>query len=172
MPTLTRFMEDNHVISLLVPVADVFTGDKTTNEVCMKRWDHATFLVITGANGSADEPKFTVESCSDTSGSNNTAIGFDYTSTDGETQTNRNDWAAYSRKTSSGYQTNPTSAVNLMHCIEVDAAELSQTSNVHHEYCRLKIEESGSSGITGCVICILSDPRFTADADSHEDETS
>lgn len=85
MATLTRFMEDNHVLGLVVPVADFIATGKTTDEVCMKRWDHATFLVITGANASADEPKFVVESCSDTSGSNNTAIGFDYTSTDGET---------------------------------------------------------------------------------------
>ena len=172
MAQTERFLSNNHVISLLVPVADVFAAGKTTNEVNMSRWDHAAFLVVTGANASADEPKFTVESCSDTSGSNNTAIGFDYSSTDGETQTNRNDWSDYSLKTSSGYQTNPDSAVNLMHIIEVDAAALSATAGVNHEYVRLVIAESGSTGITGTVICILSDPRFSTDPSQHQDETA
>ena len=172
MAQVERFLSNHHILSLLVPVADVFAAGKTTDEICMSRYDHASFMVFTGANASADEPKFVVESCSDTSGSNNTAIGFDYSSTDGETATNRNDWADYSLQTSAGYQTNPASAVNLCHLIEVDAAQLSATAGVNHEYVRLVITESGSTGITGCVICILSDPRFSADGSHHQDETA
>jgi len=167
------FMEDHQVINLVVPVADFIAGGKTTPEVKMDKWNHLTFLVVTGANAGGDEPKFEVESCSDSSGSNNTAIGFQYTSTPaGETEAHRGTWAAYSAKTSDGYQTNPTSAVNLMHCIEVDAADLSSTSNVHHEYVRLVCTESGSSGITGCILAILSNPRWATDADGHPDVAS
>lgn len=172
MAQCERLLSNNHILSMLVPVADVFATGVTTNEVCMSRYDHAAFLVVTGANASADEPKFVVESCSDTSGSNNTAIAFDYSSTDGETQTNRNDWADYSRKTSAGYQTNPASAVNLCHLIEIDASGLSATAGVNHEYVRLVISESGTAGITGCVVCILSDPRFSTDGSHHQDETA
>lgn len=163
MATTQRFMEDHKIVNLLVPVSDVFATNVTTEEVNMAEWNHCSFVVITGANASSDEPAFVVESCSDASGSNNTAIGFDYTATPGAAVASRNNWADYTTKTSAGYQTNPASAVSLMHCIEVDAAELSVTSGVEHEYVRLVITESGSTGITGCVIAILSDPRYAID---------
>ena len=172
MSQTERFLSNNHIISMVVPVADFNATGVTTNEVCMSRWDHATFLVVTGANASADEPHFVVQSCADTSATGATAIGFDYSETDGETQTNRNDWADYTRKTSAGYQTNTASAVNLMYIIEVDAAELSATAGINHEYVRLVMTESGSTGVTGCVICILSDPRFSTDPSQHADETA
>ncbi len=158
-----RFMENHRVINSVIPVADFIATDVETDEVNMENWNHCTFLVITGANGSADEPKFLVESCSDASASNNTAIAFDYTSTPGPALLSRQDWANYTRKTSAGYQTDTDSAIGLMHCIEVDAAELSSTAGVQHEFVRLLCEESGSTGITGCVITILSEPRFAID---------
>lgn len=160
-----RFVEVNHVTSLLVPVADVFAGTKTTDEVKMSDFDHATFLVISGANA-GDEPIFTVESCSDTSGTNNTAIPFDYTSTTGtSTATSKDVWANYGRATATGYSKN-SSAINMMWAFDVDAAELSQTNSIRHEYIRLVCTESGSSGITGAVICILSNARFAKDGKS------
>ncbi len=160
---MQRFMEDHKVVNSIIPVADAFATDVETDEVNMENWNHCTWLVITGANGSADEPKFLVESCSDASASNNTAIAFDYTATTGPSLLSRQDWADYSRKTSAGFQTNTASAVGLMHCIEIDAAELSSTDGIQHEFVRLLVEESGTSGITACVISILSQPRHAID---------
>jgi hypothetical protein len=167
------FMENHQVVNLVVPVADVFAGDKTTPEVKMDKWDHCTFLVVTGANASGDEPMFVVESCSTAAGANNTAIPFQYSYTpNGESEAHRGTWYAYAATATTGIQTNPTSAKNLMHVIDFDAADLSSTSGVHHEYARLVVTESGSSGITGCVLAILSNPRYATDADGHPDVAS
>ncbi len=159
---MIRFVENHHITNLLVPVADVFSGSKTTDEVKMSDFDLATFLAISGANA-GDEPIFTVQSCSDSAGSNATGIPFDYTSTTGRSaKTMRDTWANYARATASGYSKD-SSAANMIWAIDVHAAELSQTAGVKHEYIRLVTTESGSNGITGCVICILSDPRFAKD---------
>ena len=160
-----RFCEVNHVTNLLVPKADRFASGETTDEVKMSDFDHATFLVVSGANA-GDEPIFTVESCSDTSGSNNTAIQFDFTTTTGRSAaTTKDSWANYARATASGYSKN-SSAANMMWAFDVDAAELSQTNSIMHEYIRLVCTESGSNAITGAVICILSNARFAKDGKS------
>lgn len=174
MATTARFLEEQHVVNSIVPVADFIASNKTTDEVCMSRWNHCTWLVVTGANGSAHDMKFTVNSCSTIAAGNTTAIPFDYTYSLGDSLTSRNTWADYTRVAAAGIMSvtaATNSAANRMFCIDIDADMLSVTSNVQHEYASLTLTESGGDAITGCVITILSDPRFATDGGDHVDET-
>ncbi len=170
-----NFIEDHHVINLVVPVADFITGDVTTDEVCMSRYNHCAFIVATGVNGSEHDIGFTVESCSTIGAGNNTAIGFQYTQTLGDSLVSINTWADYVTATSTGFMTvtaASNSAANRTFIIDVDAEDLSATAGVQHEYVRLVMAESGADAITGCVIAILSEPRFSTDGSHHLNENA
>ena len=159
--TQALVIEDNQIVNLVVPVADIFAGDLTTDEVNMKAYNHAAFLVVQGVNG-GDHTTFTVESCSDASGSDNTAIGFNYSSTTGNAAlTDRDVWAANTKATASGFITT-NSANSRSFILEIDADDLVDG----HEFVRMVATESGSTGIIGSVICILSEPRFARDGKS------
>ena len=123
-----NFIEDHHVINSVVPVADFAGSNVTTDEVCMSRYNHLTFLVVTGVNGSAHDLIFTVNSCSSIAAGNTTAIGFQYSYTLGDSLVSRNTWSDYATATSSGYTSvtaASNSAANRSFCIDVDAEDLS-----------------------------------------------
>lgn len=159
-------IEDHQVINLCVPAADRFAGTLTSDEVKLDRYNHASFILYTGANAAGDTI-VTVESCSDASGSNNTAIAYDYAeTTGGGTLTNRDVWGSLTAATSSGHRFFNNSAANRVGIIEVKAAALSATSNTQHEYVRIICTESANNAITGGIICILSEPRYARDGKS------
>lgn len=171
-----NFIEDHHVINAIVPVSDFAQGDVTTDEVCMARHNHLTFLVMTGVNGSEHDIVFTVNSCSSIGAGNTTRIPFQYSYTLGDSLVSRNTWSDYATATAAaGYNTDVTasnSAANRSFCIDVDADDLSSTSGVHHEYCSLTMTECGGDVILGNVIAILSEPRFSTDGGDHLNENA
>jgi len=171
-----NFIEDHHVINLVIPAADFAAGDVTTDEVCMSRYNHLAFIVPTGAHAGSDEIVFTVNSCSSIGAGNTTRIPFRYSYSLGDSLASINTWSDYATGTAAnGWETDiagSSSAGNQTFCIDVDAENLSVTAGVQHEYCSLTMTECASDGITGCVIAILSEPRYSTDGSHHQNENA
>jgi len=146
------FSDRNKVINGLPPKADAFATAGTSDVVSMKEYNHATFLIMTGAASNANGV-ITVEACDDTTPSNTQAIPFKYRKVlSGDTYGDLTD------ATSSGYAMT-ASAANQYHIIEVDAADL-EAGAAGYEYVRVKVTEDTDAAQYACIVVILSEPRY------------
>lgn len=146
------FSEKNHVVMLTVPVANFAAGTVTSDEINIENYHHITFYRYQGT-GTTGTSTITVEACSNTSGSNNTAIVFKY-----REMTTNDTWGAVTAATTAGFTT--TAGSDGMWAIEVDAQE---AAYLGYNYVRLVMTEVAASAVVGCTFAILSEPRYAED---------
>ncbi len=150
----SRFMQTVHTVnvtpaSVVALADDIFNGSPTTLYVNMSNYDKATF-VLNKAAGATGTATITVKSADDISGTNATAIAFDYmTCTSGDT------FSDTSTATTAGFAT--TAGTNQQYVLEVNSSELSGTQ----KYVAVNMAEVVNSPVSGQVLCIMSGPRFT-----------
>lgn len=154
--------EVNKIVSGLIPVVDCFATGVETDIVNMENYKKCTFLVYTGAT-STGSTVITVNAGASSTGAA-TAIAFKYRTQVAQTNattTGGDIPGALTDATSTGFTTT-ISKVGGIYIIEVDASTVlaASTTGVSFDHCKLDADESVNSPITGCVLAILSEPRY------------
>jgi len=147
MPYLS---EDTFISVAARPIADAYDSDPATDVYNMALYEHITFIVAhgTGATGTA---VLTVEECTLVDGTGASPIAFKYR-VGADTGAALGDLTA---ATSAGYTI--IAGTGKLIVIEVDAAELAADS----QFIRVTQTEGVDSPVTGAIIAILSNPRYS-----------
>lgn len=142
------YTEHNFPVNVLMPDADRYNGDPSTDIVNLGKYNRAAFIVTEGAGGTGTAT-ITVDACDNTTPSNTSAIAFRYrvTSAIGT-------WGAWAAATTSGYTT--VAGANKQIAIEVTSSELPDG----YPYVRLTLTEVADSPVDAAVECTLSEPRY------------
>jgi len=149
--------EQNKVVNVIIPVADAFAANVTSDIVNMENYNKCTFIIATGAT-SNDLGVVTVNAGTTTPA---TAIVFKY-----RTQIAQADCttaggdvpSALTDATISGFAMS-AAKVGGLYIIEVDAAVVA-AAGTDYKRVSLTVTENGSAGVTACVLAILSEPRY------------
>ena len=141
----------NHYVKGIDPVADAFAGTVYSDVISMKDHNHITFLIYKGVStGGTDDAAVTVEACSTNAAAAVSAIPFNYrTIVTGDTH------SELTAVANTGFVITPGSS--QVYAVEVNAEALLASG---YEYIRLKSVEDTNDPVVGCVIAILSEPRY------------
>ena len=141
----------NHYVKGIDPVADAFAGTVYSDVISMKNHNHVTFIYYKGVStGGTANGTITVEACSTNAAAAVSAIPFNYRAiTTGDTHGDITAAAATGFVTSVGS--------SQIYAIEVDVEALLASG---YEYIRLKAVEDSNDPVVGCVLAILSEPRY------------
>ena len=151
--------EINKVVNAIIPVADAWDSNPVVTDIVnMENYKKCSFLVVTGASSttSAVITAFGGVSNSDC----DTAIAFKYrtqslttnTSSSGDTP------SALTDATTTGFAMT-VSITGGLYIIEVDASTVA-AAGTNFDHCALNIDEDSDNAQTGCVIAVLSEPRY------------
>lgn len=147
------FLDNNHLVTGLAPVADAFAGATVNSDVInVENYGHVSFL-IWKAVGAVGTSTVTVEACDNTTPSTTTAIPFKYA----RKQDSDDTWGAVTDATAAGFAT--TAGSNEMYLIEVDVADIAEQGC---GYVRLDMAEVADAAVLGGILVILSEPRYGA----------
>jgi len=184
-----KFAQNHKIVNVLPPDADRFgaagstmgaegprgavgAASPTTGIVDVRNYRHATFIVVYG-EVAASTTTITLEGCDALySPTIHTELAFEYypggTGTTGSIQSVEK-LGTMALATTAGLLTTSGTSGQIV-VIEVDVAEAeaaykatNATSNLVG--LRLTCTESKDAPADGCVLCILSDPRYAADGD-------
>lgn len=158
------FSEENKIVNVLIPVADAFvTGvGVVTDIVNMENYRKCTFIVVTGATSVARNTIRVFAGVSNAVCA--TPIVFKYrTQSAAAVPLAGSDISlTLTDATVAGYAM-AASVVGQVHIIEVDAAVVA-AALAGADHCALTlIDTVAAAAQTGCVIAILSDPRYPQD---------
>lgn len=152
------FSDRNQLCVVTLPDADFCPGTSYSDVVSLKNYNHVTFYYIKAAQDGTTYSTLTVEACTTAAAAAVDAIAFRYKKVADITLTTGSDVpGALTDATTAGIACANTA--NNVVIIEVDAAALTDG----YPYCRLKMVETGDNPTDGCVIAILSEPRFASD---------
>lgn len=152
------FSQRNHLCVVTIPDADFCPGTSYSDIVSLKNYNHVTFYYIKGSQDGTTSSTLTVQACTTITATATDAIPFRYKKVADFTLTTGSDVpGVLTDATLAGVASAATA--NSMVIIEVDAAALTDG----YPFCRLKMVETGDNPADGCVIAILSEPRFTDD---------
>jgi len=146
------FTERNHIVMGMDPIADAFAGTVYSDVVNMENYHHCTFIRYQGV-GTQGTSVITVEACSTEGAAAQTAVAFKY-----REMTTNDTWGALTAATTAGFTT--TAGSSAMWAIEVDAQDIAATG---YSYARLKLVEDDNYEVLGCIVIILSHPRYAED---------
>jgi hypothetical protein len=141
--------EQGHVVMPVAPVD--FTGGVTGQAFSMKKYQHASILVLIGVSAAAFT-KILVNQCTDGSGSNPVAIPFSIYKQ--ETAGASHDvLGARAAVTAAGYT--PSANDGIFYVIELDATELADGSPYVQVQCT-----NGSNSVIAAIAVVLSGARY------------
>lgn len=145
-------LQENHWIKGLDPVADAFSGTVYSDIVNMKNWEWVTFIVYAGV-GTTGTSTLTVEPCANTSGTPGTAVAFHYREvTSGDTP------GTLTACANTGFTM--TAGSSRLALVTVSAAALAASG---YNYVRLKAVQSVDAEVLGCILVMLSGPRYATE---------
>lgn len=141
--------EQGHVVQVLAPVN--ITGGVTGQVFSVKRYQHATILVLIGVAAAAFT-KIIVNACTDAAGDGATAIPFNIYKQ--ETAGVSNDvLGARTPVSAAGYT--PSANSGIFYAIEIDGAELPDGS----PYIQLQLT-NGANSVIASAVAVLSGARY------------
>lgn len=141
---------EGHVVNILPPV-DIGGVAKTSDYFSLKNYTHASILITCGAITNA--ATITVEESDDASGTNTTAIAFEYFS---ETTSAGDTLGTRTSASASGFSTGTTNSVTFV--IEIDSEDLSDG----YPYLVVKATNAAANLIS--MVAVLSGARYPAEA--------
>lgn len=141
--------EEGHVVQALAPVN--ITGGATGQAFAMKRYQHASILILLGAQAAA-ATKIIVNACTDAAGDSPVAIPFAiYTQ---ETAGASHDvLSARTQVAAAGYT--PSGNAGIFYVIEIDGNELPDGS----PYVQVEIT-NGANADYAAIVAVLSGARY------------
>lgn len=137
--------------------SDFMAGGFSTDIVNMSEWNRMTYILQKGS-GAVGTGTVTIEASDDASGSNTTAVTFQYrTNKTGLTDT----WTAWATTASLSI----TAGADEMYEISVQARvlPLRAATGVIDKYVKLVLAEVDSTAVNGAVIGFVSEPRSAED---------
>lgn len=151
--------EENKIVNAVIPVADAFDGDVTSDIVDVADYKRLTFLIITGATSAAENVVTVLAGLSNSSCA--TAIIFKYRTMVGAVPpaANSDVPSALADATVSGF-TMTASKAGGMYIVEVDVREVAEAGVQFDHVALLVTENGGGTAQTACVLAILSQPRY------------
>ena len=155
------FSERHKVVNAIIPVADAFSANVTSDIVHLENYKKCTFLIVTGAT-STDAGLVTVGAGATSTGAA-TAIPFKYRTQIAAAPPNAGSDVSSTLidATSTGFAMTASKAGGL-YIVEVDAAVVA-AATAGYDHVALTVTEVGSTGVTACVLAILSEPRYPQD---------
>ncbi len=152
------FSQRNQLCVVTLPDADFCPGASYSDIVSLKNYNHVTFYYIKAAQDGTTYATLTVEACTTITATAVQAVIFRYKKVADITITTGSDVPGVLTDATVAGVACANTANNVV-IIEVDAAALTDG----YPFCRLKMVETGDNPADGCVIAILSEPRFTDD---------
>lgn len=156
------FSERHKIVNAIIPVADAWDAAPAVSDIVhLENYKKCTFLIITGA-ASAVFPTVTVFA-----GISNTVcatpITFKYRTQAAAAVPNAGSDVplTLTNATIAGFVMTANVAGSL-HIVEVDAAVVA-AAGAGFDHCAVNILENANTAQTGCVIAILSEPRYPQD---------
>ncbi len=146
--TFQNLGESARLVPGLGPV-DI-NGGKNSQFFNLNNYEHASVLLAIGTQNVAST--ITVTQSQDSSGTGETAIGFDYYPP-GTTGNDVN--GARATATSAGVATDGATA-NIVYCIELQAANLTPGYN----WVRVKMSNPGATGVLASILPVLTTARY------------
>ena len=137
-----------HVIPVLYPVADAFSGT-VTSDVVEVSGEGVTFEITKGV-GATGTSTVTVLSCDDTTPTTTAAVAFMY-----RASTTPDTWGDWTQATTAGFAT--TAGSNQVYQIYVDSKELAANN---YAYAQLKAVEVVDSPVLGGINAIIENTRY------------
>jgi len=156
---VNNFIESIKVVKGLSPAADRWNTNPATDIVNTKLYDKVCFLAHQ-EGGTTGKATFTVEACSDVSGTGATAVAFRYSVGGDGAGAGGDDTGAIVKATSSGFDSTP--ATDRVYLIEVDA-EMLPTDK---PFVRLKCTEAVNDPVNGAVEILLYGARYSGSGSS------
>jgi hypothetical protein len=142
--------EQGHVVQVTAPV-DI-TGGATGQAFSMKKYQHASILVLIGVSAAAFT-KILVNQCTDSSGSNPVAIPFSIYKQEAA-GASHDVLSARTAVAAAGYT--PSALDGIFYVIELDANELADGSPYVQVQCT-----NGTNSVIAAIVAILSGARFS-----------
>lgn len=156
------FSERHKIVNVIIPVADAWgTNPVVSDIVHLENYRKCTFLIVTGATA-AVAPVVTVFA-----GVSNavcaTPIVFKYRTQAAVVVPNAgSDVPSVLTDAAVGGFSMIASIVGSLYIVEVDAAVVA-AAGANFDHCALNIDENVDVPQTGCVVAILSEPRYPQD---------
>jgi len=154
--------EKNHVANVVIPVADAWAGGTQSHVVNMKNYKKCTFIVATGVSAADTDGIITVQagvshaSCAiDIVFKYRTQIAAIPDAAGSDIATTLTD------ATTSGFSMTAAKGGGV-YIIEVDAAIVAAGIS-GGDHCSVTVTEATSGAQTGCILAILSEPRYPQD---------
>lgn len=147
------------IVPAFVPVADAFAAGRTTEAICLRDFERATLIIMTGAIEDADISNIvTVEACTAADGTGNVAMPFRWRVQ--RYSTTVDTWSALTAATASGYNFADNNAVaNAVWMLEFTADEV-LTAVADANFARAVIAETVNKTITAAGLWILEGARY------------
>lgn len=156
------FSERHKIVNVIIPVADAWNANPVVSDIVhLENYRKCTFLIVTGAT-SAVTPQVTVFA-----GVSNavcaTPIVFKYrTQAAVAVPGVGSDVPSVLTDAAVAGFAMIASIVGSLYIVEVDAAVVA-AAGANFDHCALNIDENADTAQTGCVIAILSEPRYPQD---------
>lgn len=149
--------EQNKVVNAVIPVADAWNGDVTSDIINMENYNKCTFIIATGASAASTDGVVTVNAGTTTPA---TAITFKYRTQIAAAVPNAGSDvpSALTAATTSGFAMTASKAGGV-YIIEVDAAVVAAAGTAY-DHVSCTVTENSAGAQTGCIIAILSEPRY------------
>ncbi len=155
------FLEYNHIVNGLVPLADRFAGTVVTDWINMEGYERCTFIVHTGnSTGGASDGVMTIVAADDNTGTNPVTTPFYYSASASSTTVDT--WSAPVLTAATGQAMVGTD--NYIYAFEVTAAQVlaagrGDTPAHNATHVKLSHAEDTDDPIVASVLVILSNPK-------------
>jgi len=152
----SKFLENNKIINALPPKSHASGADGNSDFISMKNYQHATFIVTTGASSTSNSV-ITMMADTEVGGSSASAIAFQYR----ENLLTADGFTALQDATTTGFAMTASKA-NSVYVIEVDAAELLAAGQAY-DCIYLDLTANVSDAQVLGVTVILSNPKYASE---------
>lgn len=156
---MNSLIEEIKVVKGLAPAADRWDTNPATDIVSTKLYDKVCFLAHQ-AGGTTGKATFTVEACSDVSGTGAVAVPFRYSVGGAGAGAGGDDTGVIIQATAAGFDSTPNS--DRAYLIEVGAENLPADK----PFVRLKCTEAVNDPVNGAVEILLFGGRFIGSGSS------
>jgi len=155
------FNQHNQIVSGFVPV-DMQTGANTADVVSMKGYNHLTIIFFKDAGTAGDDPTLTILQGTDVAFATNKALNFTDIYVKQDTLLSTVGQFTHNTQAAANTYTDATSAEDqAIWVVEFDAQDLDTDNNF--DCVRASVADVGGNAQLGCLLYILSEPRYPQD---------
>jgi len=149
---MSGILDKFHLVKGLNPIADAFSGT-VYSDVVRDLGEGLLFIIYKGVStGGTDNATVTVQACDDTTPSTTSAVAFYYRAC-----TSADTWGVWTPATAAaGFSI--TAGSSQMYMVYVPSAKLAE---VGYGYGRLKSVEVTDDPVVGCILALVTDPRYS-----------